>query len=145
MSRVYIEQIVERARDIRRLEADRLTTRAALLDITIDVAQSLAQKTDTLLEQAMWNDTKKKLQIRRNLRAQWRLIVKGVKTLYDDHPISDRHLCIVLATCYPRVLKDNEALFGHTLTGDEHFQIQRCFGAPSVRRKLAQQLLSRIG
>lgn len=119
MSRVIAEEIVERSRDVRRIETpDRALLQAALLDITLDVALQMATKTNGVVHQ-IYVDPKAKLRAIRKLQTDWRAITKLVREVYDDHPISDRHMKATLIAYYPSLI-DQATVFTEALfTGDE--------------------------
>lgn len=140
MSRLQIENIIGRARELNRLEADRLTTRAALLDITLDVAETVARNTHQLVEQNVLG-SKESSRLVRKMQREWRAIIKGVRAVFSDFPITDRHLYAVVITYYKDMV--NLGDFNQDLTGDEYFQLQRCT-SKAERRYLLRQILNRF-
>jgi hypothetical protein len=118
---------------------DRALIRAALLDITLDVAVNLASKANALVQQ---NHSEPAAQARtiRKLRADWRAIVKGVKSAYDDHPISDVHLYAVAVSHFPDLVHCK--LWGDcSLPFDAYARLRNCgrtHAAAALRDVLAR-------
>lgn len=140
MSRVIIESIIERARDVRRVDTpDRAILQAALLDITLDIALQMATKTNGVVHQ-IYVDPKAKLRAVRKLQTDWRAVVKGVRAFYDDHPISDRHMKATLMAYYPSLV-DQVTVFSDVLfTGQELSNLR--YSSKATARKAVREVLT---
>lgn len=140
MSRILIETIVERARDVRRLEPSRDMLRGALIDITIDVALQMAEKSHAVDEQ-QYITPQARVRNARKLGADWRAVVKGVKTVFGDHPISGTHMYAILLAYYP-ILLERGARFDDALLPAA--DIQRLRMVPQrLARKAVTEIMTR--
>ena len=140
-ARLHADNIIQRARDIRSQSEhqDRSLIKAALLDITLDVAITVARRASELCKQ-QWAYPQKKLRIMRDLRAMWKAIAKNVKAVYDDHPINDRHLYVVLAAYHPQDLRNYEKLFDVYLQPDDSQLLYHA--RPATARATALRVLA---
>lgn len=140
-ARLHADNIITRARDMRSQTdyQDRQLVRAALLDITLDVANTVAKHYIELCEQQCMYP-QKKLRIMRDLRALWKAIAKNVKATYEDHPINDRHLYVVLAVHYAKELRAYTKLFDVYLSPED--QQMLAYARPATARTTVLQVLA---
>lgn len=99
-ARYYADQILERSINVMRMQdhAERDMIRSALREIVIDVATTIADRTAQVMNQQYGLGTKHVGFIMRDLKKLWTAVIKSVKQRYDDHPISERLLHIVMLT-----------------------------------------------
>lgn len=111
-ARQLADQIIQRSRDIRLMaeHQEKHIVKAALTDITLDFAKQVADHLSQMLEQ-QWMLSVRKLRTVRDTRTLWRAVCRYVKATYEDHPINERHLAVVLAAYHWRVYSDYEKLF----------------------------------
>ncbi len=104
---MYADQILQRARPLMLMEsADRQLVKAALLDVTLSVADTVVKHYMTLADQQHTMGDKHVGRIMRDMRTAWRAIAKRVKSAYATHPINERILWATMAAYYPRRVRD---------------------------------------
>lgn len=116
----YTENIINRARSVRPQSEyqDRAVINSALLEITLDVALKVVTHYVTLAAQHT-EGPRRTLRIMRDMRTKWRAVSKQVKAMYDDHPINERHLYVVLAAHYHHLAQTYAKLFDVYLTPED--------------------------
>jgi hypothetical protein len=141
-ARYYADQILMRGRDIRVMEsADRYTKRAALLDITMAVAKTMADNSIAVIDQSYGMTMREKFVAVRKLATMWRAVRKNVKAKYDDHPISEIHLHVVLCAYHRDIAKNYATTFQSNLAVEHQqylYQATRLDAAHRVSRTVEQ-------
>jgi hypothetical protein len=117
----YSENIISRARSVRQQDEyqGRALINSALLEITLDTARKMVEHYAALASQHT-EGPKRTLRIMRDMRTKWRATAKQVKAAYDDHPINERHLYVVLAAHHNRLAQNYTKLFDVYLTPEDH-------------------------
>lgn len=140
MNRVLIDSIIDRARDVRHIEGQRTLTSAALVDITLDVALQMAAKTSKVADQP-YVDSKVRRRAVQKLCADWRAVVSGVRAVYDDHPISNRHLYGTLLAHFPSLLDRAPILQDVVLREIDHFRLLNAEPGRHARQVLHEVMI----
>lgn len=140
-ARQIADQMIQRSRDIRVLieNEDRRLIRAALTDLTLEYAKNVADHLAKMLEQ-QWALPARKLRTARDVRTMWRSVIRYVKATYDDHPITERHLSVVLAAYHWHVYETYESIFGQPFLSEHRRQL--AFAAQGHTRSVVLEVLS---
>jgi hypothetical protein len=127
---MYADQIIERSRDMWAMQEHmpKADIRAALLDITIDVAKRVADRYCKVADQQNVVSQVRGGKVLRDMRTLWRATIKNVKAVYDSHPIHEKHLYVILAAYYQGHARAYPKLLSHGLTGQQEFKLLACYG-----------------
>lgn len=112
-ARMITEQVVDRSRSIWRMaeHQERDVIKSALLDITLDTAMDVANRSMQLVEQYECAGAARRLRVMRELLTLWRKLVRNVKAVNADHPIHECHLYVVMLDAWGSRLNAYEKLF----------------------------------
>jgi hypothetical protein len=120
----YADHILQRARPLMLMEsADRQTVKAALLDVTLAVANDVVQHYMTLAEQQHSVSSAHVGRIMRDMRTAWRAIAKRVKSVYATHPINDRILWATVAAHFPSRLREWPTVLTHDFVSQDQYYL----------------------
>jgi hypothetical protein len=129
-ARMISDQLIDRSRSIWRMAEDqeRGVIRAALLDITLDVAADVATEAMQLADQYVYAGPTRQLRTMRDIITAWRKVIRNVRAVNADHPIHEHHLYLVLLDSWGNRLNSYEGLFDPVCAKEVKLIYQHRFG-----------------